>query len=83
MLLARMGRICLVPSSVLPATLKNKSHFVWYLPLGEKYFFHVKLNLESLALINLDVKMPDREEGGDLALWKTAGGSENGGMSSC
>lgn len=72
-----------MPSFILLVTLKEQKSFCVGIYLWRKKFFlRVKLNLESLALINLDVKMPDREEGGDLALWKTAGGRENGGMSS-
>lgn len=53
---------------------EQKSFCVVFTIGGKKYFLHVKLNLESLSLINLDAKMPDREEGGDLALWKAASG---------
>lgn len=39
--LARMGRICLVPSSVLPVTLKDQKSFCVVFTFGEKNIFFV------------------------------------------
>lgn len=57
--------------------------YLWAGGWGVEYFLRIKTNLVILALMNLNVKIPSREEGGDWALWRTVDGREKEGLSSC